>query len=84
MNEPTREQLARVYHATNEVLQEKRDNGKAVMATKWEITEHLLGMGHLTIDECMKALAEKGVFELRKTVNHIPMLIPCDEKSTSA
>ncbi len=79
--EPTREQLVKVYHAAKAVLDGKRDAGMAQMATKWEIAENLLGMGHITIDECMKTLAGKGVFRLSKTVNHIPLLLPC-EKST--
>lgn len=73
---PTREQLATVYNATNALLKEKEQDGKAQMVTKWEIVERILGMEHLLVDECMKVLADKNVFTLRKTVNHIPILLP--------
>ena len=73
---PTREQLATVYNATNALLKEKEQDGKAQMVTKWEIVERILGMEHLLVDECMKVLAAKNVFTLRKTVNHIPILLP--------
>ena len=73
---PTREQLATVYNTTNALLKEKEQDGKAQMVTKWEIVERILDMEHLLVDECMKVLADKNVFTLRKTVNHIPILLP--------
>lgn len=74
-SEPTREQLAKVYHTATAILKEKEDSGKAAVATKWEIVERILGMSHLAVDDCMKVLADKGVFTLRKTVNHIPIIM---------
>ena len=74
--EPTREQLAIVYKAAEAVLQRKRDSHICEVATKWEIVEHVFGMNHLMVDECMRVLADKGVYTLRKTINHIPIFLP--------
>ena len=75
-SEPTRAQLVKVYNAATALLKEREDSGLSVVATKWDIVNRLIGMNHLMVDNCMKVLAEKGVFTLRKNVNHIPLILP--------